>query len=78
MRNSSTRRSNWGAFPSFSSGAVLCTFPLADWFHGFGPLKPLEMLLEPLIALGPLLLAKFVSLVLLRNEGKGDLSAVAL
>ena len=24
--------------PSFSSGAVLCAFPLADWFHGFGPL----------------------------------------
>jgi hypothetical protein len=36
------------------------------------------MLLEPLIAFGPLLLAKFVPLRLLLDEGKGDLSAVAL
>jgi hypothetical protein len=41
-------------------------------------LEILLELLEPLIAFGPLLLAKFVALLLLANEGTGDLSAVAL
>ena len=36
MRNNSARRSNCGAFPFFSSGAVPCAFLPAGRLPGFG------------------------------------------